>query len=443
MRHFLNKTFFFLLLSCCSIVLFGQGTPDWLDADVRLVQFSDKVYLTGYAEGNINAEETLEKAIERVKTTAQGNLLESIRVNMKSNTQSNIEAASFGNNYYETETFSNQTLKNTAAEIVGMKVESYFDKKTKIISAFAYTKRQEVVNYYKNILSVNISQVEGVLQTAQNLETNKEKTKSRQQCETIIPLFSRIRYAQDMLITIDSKISADDLQQAKIEQLYNTFTQLQARLDVKYELIDNLKNSLSKNIIQIDGFLQTAKELEASGEKPKARNQCEEANKLFIKIRTLQDSLLLIEPKISINDLQQVKTEQFHSEITQMSARLAQATLVYVESIEDLFGQKVNIVANKLKANLAVNGCSFTDESEKSDFRLTINAKTRESSTSNDIVYCYADITIELYDNHKGKAVFNDDLSEKGGSSSADKAARKAMENAVTQIINKISNWIK
>ncbi|MDL2262351.1 hypothetical protein LJC11_02485 [Bacteroidales bacterium OttesenSCG-928-I21] len=444
MRHFLNKIFFLLfLLLCYSVVLFGQESPDWLDVDIRLVRFSNKAYLTGYAEGNINTGETLEKAIERIKTTAQGNLLESIRVNMKSHTLSNIEATSIGNNYYESETFSNQIQKYTIGEIIGMKVESYFDKKTKIISAFAYVNRIEIISYYKSILSADVSQVEGLLQTIQNLEINKEKNKARQECKIVKPLFSKIRDIQGMLIAIEPNIPNEDLQHAKIEQYYNIFTQLEARLDIKYELIENFKSNLSKSIIQIEGLLQTARELEISGEKPKARQQCESAQKLFITLRTIQDSLSLVEPKISANDLQQAKTEQIYNDLTQMSARLSQATLIYVESNEDLFDQKVNIVANKLKAELAVNGCSFTEDTANSDFTLRINAKTRESSTSNNIVFCYVDIVVELYDNNKQKTVFNDELAEKGGSSSLEKAARKAMENAVPKIINKISNWIK
>jgi hypothetical protein len=193
----------------------------------------------------------------------------------------------------------------------------------------------------------------------------------------------------------------------------------------------------------VEGLLQTAQDLVNNSEKPKARQQCEMAKPLFDKIRLIQDSLSAISPDISTEDLQQKKVEQLYNTLTQMSAQLAQAVLVYVESSEDLFGEKVNIVANKLKAEMAVSGCSFIDDAAKADFKLTIHAKAREGSKTENIVFCFADVAVELYDTHKQKTVYSDELAEKGGSTSQDKASRKAMENAVAKIINKISNWIK
>jgi hypothetical protein len=347
MRRSLVAVFCFIFC----FLLKGQDKPVWIESDTRSVTYSKEIFITGFAEGNINSGETAEKAVERIKTTAQNNLLESVRLNMQSHTQSSMDAVSSNNRYEETETFSNQTSKSVAAEITGMKVESYFDKTTNYIYAFAYVNKHELIGYYKSNLLMNVSQIEGLLQTANDLEVNGEKAKARRQCEAATPLFDKVRLAQDMLTAIDAKITAEDLQQKSVEQLYNT--------------------------------------------------------------------------------------------LAQMSARLAQAVLIYVENSEDLFGEKVNIIANKLKAEMAVSGCSFTEDIEKTDFKLTINAKTREGSAFNDIVFCYVDVAVELYDMHKQKTVYSDELSEKGGSSSHEKAARKAMENAVVKIINKISSWIK
>jgi hypothetical protein len=439
----MRQTSLVIFFALVYLALLGQDKPLWLDNDFRSLQFPSSSFLTGYAEGNVNAGETAEKAVERIKTTAQNSLLESVRVNMKSNTQSSTTAVSAGNNYSETEMYNSQTSKSADAEITGMKVESYTDKKTNYIYAFAYANRYEVIGYYKSILSTNISQIEGLLQTAQNLETNKEKAKARQQCEITKPLFDKVRYAQDMLTAIDAKISAADLQQTKIEQMYNTLAQLQARLDVKYELIDNYKGNLEKNITQVEGLLQTAQDLVNNSEKPKARQQCEMAKPLFDKIRETQKSLSGIAPDISTEDLQQKKVEQLYNTLTQMSARLAQAVLVYVESNEDLFEKKVNIVANKLKAEMAVSGCSFTDDAAKADFLLRISATTRESSVVEGIVFCHADVAVELYDTHKQKSVYGNEISQKGGSSSAEKAGHKALSDVAIKIAKELKNWVQ
>jgi hypothetical protein len=439
----MKKKSFILLYILTSFALFGQERPDWLDEDLRNVQFSTQTFLTGFAEGNMNGDEMLDRAIERIKTVAQSALLENIRVSMKSNTRSEMNSISSNGNYNEYESLLNSTEKSTNAEIVGMKVESYFDKKTKFVYAFAYVNKHELIGFYKAKLSSDIVQVEGILQTAKNLEANKEKDKARQQCTAIKPILNKISSSQELLISIDPKIAIEDLQQAKIKQLLDDFAQIQARLDIKYELLEKYQNRLTTSMTQIEGLLQTAKDLENSGEKPKARQQCETAKNILVTVRSIQDSMVMVEPKIASNELQTAKTEQFHNEITQMSARLAQAVLVFVESDEDLFGEKVNIVAHKLKSELAVNGCSFIDEAEKADLKFKINVSTRTSSSSENVVFCFVDVSYELYDTHKQKVVFSDEIAEKGGSTSQDKAARKAMESAVNKIINKISTYLK
>jgi len=126
-----------------------------------------------------------------------------------------------------------------------------------------------------------------------------------------------------------------------------------------------------------------------------------------------------------------------------MQVRLAQAVFVHISGKENLFGKSENIIANKVKADLAHKGCSFVDNAEKADFRLKINANVRLSSQSDNLIFCYADVEIELFDNHKQKAVFGDSFSEKSGSSSQEKAGRKAMEDAANIIAEKITKWLQ
>jgi len=124
-------------------------------------------------------------------------------------------------------------------------------------------------------------------------------------------------------------------------------------------------------------------------------------------------------------------------------ARLAQGIYIYVENNEDLFGQKVDIVANKVKAVLAANGCSFTGNNEQADFTLRISVTTRASDNPGTIVFCYTDTAIELYDNHKQKIMYSDEIAQKGGSNSLEKAGRQAMSDTATKISEKLLPWIK
>jgi curli biogenesis system outer membrane secretion channel CsgG len=296
-------------------------------------------------------EKNITEETRQVKIESQTDLINKIRMQITSKTQSRMDANAVGGRYSERESFSSQSTAESSAEIVGMKVETYIDQKAKLVYAFAYAAKDELIGYYKSNLSVNINQIEGLIQTAQALEANSEKSKARRQLETAQPLFSKVRYAQDLLIAIDGSVSADDLLQTQTETLYNQFAQMQARM--------------------------------------------------------------------------------------------AQAVYVYVESHEDLFGKEVDIVANKLKSELALNGCSFVENTDTADFSLNLTATTRTSDRYAGMVFCYADVIVVLYDLHKQKAVYSDEIAQKGGSNSQEKAGRQAMSDAAQKITEKLIPWVR
>ena len=338
-----------IFLIVVSLSLFAQEKQAWMDARLRELKYPSNMYFTGFVYRVVEKSVTEETQI--AKQEAQTELIKKIRAQITAKTQNKIEAVSSNGKYSETESFSNQANIESSAEIVGMKFESYHDAKEKMVYAFAYVNKNELIDFYKGNLSLNINQIESFVKTAQDLETQKEKAKARQQLENTIPFFQKVRYAQDLLIAMDAKTSAEDLQQTKSESLYN--------------------------------------------------------------------------------------------QLTQMQARLAQGVYVYVESSEDMLGKKVDIVANKLKAELAKKGCSFIDKAEEADFTLRLKVSTRPGDESHGIVFCWVDTEVELFDHHKQKVVYGDNISDKDGSNTLEKAARKVMEKTVTKIAEKLKDWIQ
>ena len=344
-------TLAFVFLAIVFSTLSAQEKPDWLDESVRSMKFPATVFYTGFSYGDLAPNRSLQEVTQQMKTEAQADAVRKIRVRINATSQSSIATLSANGKYSETESFTNQSTTQADAEIAGIKSETYFDSKANRVYAFAYVNRYELIGYYKSNLSLNINQIEGFLQTAQDLEAQHEKAKARQQCEAAQPLFDKIRYAQDMLTALDSDVSAYDLQQDKTTELYNRATQL--------------------------------------------------------------------------------------------LAQLAQGIYVYVESRENLFGAAVDITSSKLKAELAVSGCSFTDHAEEADFYLKLRTSVRKSDSSNGLEFCYADASVELYDTHKQKVVYSDEIAQKGGSNTLDKAGRKALSDVASKIAEKLKNWIQ
>jgi len=421
--------------------LFGQARPDWIDEEIRAMQYPSEKYLVGFASGNLVGTENIAQATERIKNAAQGNLLESVKVNMSSSTRSQIIAENSNGQYYENESFVNQTAKNSAAEIVGMKTESYFDKKDKQVYVLAYASRSEVIEYHKKLLDFNLSQIDGLLSAARKLSDAKDNTTARSKCSEALSLFDKVDESQNMLIAVGSH-GTTDMQHERTKILLKSCLELQARLDPKFEILENLKNELSQKLMQTESLVKTCKDLVANGEKPKAKQQCESAKTLLNDIRRIQQSMRETDPSVTITMTEQNRTEKLDNEVKLLSAQLTQAVMVYVVDEEDLFGKKVNVIAGKLKSQMAVNGCSFTDDEERADFKLTIKSEIREGSESNGLVFCFADVSIDFFDSHKQKSVYSDDLSEKGGSTTKEKAARKAMENVANQIMKSIAPWL-
>ena len=219
-----------ILFISVSLTLYGQGVPDWLDEDFRRMKYPDNVYFTGFAYGEVSAARSLQDATQQLKTEAQADLSRKIRVQITSLSQTATSSTSHNGRYSENETFTGRAAAESSAEIVGVKTESYYDAKTRLVYAFACVNRDELEGYYKSSLGMNLTQVEGLLQTVGSLEAGNEKAKARQQLEAVQSLFAKVRYAQDLLTAVDINATPDDLQQQKTEQLYNTFAQMQARL---------------------------------------------------------------------------------------------------------------------------------------------------------------------------------------------------------------------
>ena len=336
------------ILVLVSFALQGQVKPSWTSASEREANYPQRFFFTGYIEGNVQRDETVEEAKNRLLKDAQGLLTDGIRVTIRS--QSATRTVSTDTHFNAVFEASVQTASEV--EIAGINSEpTYHDSRTGIVYAFAYVSRHELAGYYKGNLAMNLAQAEGLLKTAQDLEASGEKGKARGQCEQAIPLLARIRTAQDLLTAIDVNITPDGLHQAR--------------------------------------------------------------------------------------------TEALHNKLVQMMAQLAQAVYVYVESDERNFNQSSTIISNRLKAALSAKGCSFTDDPAQADFRVKITATTRLHGVEHGLTVCFADVAVALFDVKRNRSVFHDEFSQKGISTTKEAAGRKAHEDAAPAIVDKFSQWIE
>ncbi|MCL2416698.1 MAG: hypothetical protein FWD02_02020 [Bacteroidales bacterium] len=245
----MQKFSIILILSLVSLALFGQVKPSWTNASMREINFPSNVFFTGYTQGTAHRGESIAEATQRLSRDAQGLLVESIRVRVESATTSQTISTQINQNERLTSEFISEVRTTTTAEVVGMNTETFHDRETGLIHAFAFVNRFELIGFYRANLSMNLTQIEGLLNTVQNLETNGEKARARQQLETAIPLIEQVRYAQSLLIAIDQNSSPENLQLQRTEQLQNSFIQQQARLaQAVYVFVESSENLFGANV---------------------------------------------------------------------------------------------------------------------------------------------------------------------------------------------------
>ncbi len=211
----------------------------------------------------------------------------------------------------------------------------------------------------------------------------------------------------------------------------------------KYEIIGYYKANLNMNIQQIEGHIQTAKELEQKREKVKAKDEFNKTLPFFDEIQKAQGILSALDKNLSDADLKMEKTMNLYNEVIQANARLEQGVLVYLATEEDLFGEKVIAIENGLKAILAENNCSFTKNEADADWKIIIEAASREYNYSNKVYFSYVDAKVELYKAPSEKHVYQNEFEQKGAHSKSYKAAAQKAYNEVSNLISeKILNWI-
>ena len=229
MKKQINKRFVpviiaLVLLPC--IALAQNNAPLWLDSDVRNMQYPQESYYSGFSEVAVAPGEGQEKALNRAKQVAMGELSERVRVMVSSN-KTSIDVSISGSDIEEQirSRFSSMVNTTSQTEVTGSKVESYYDAKSRTVYAFAYVSRTELKAYYQKQISLLLNKVEGTLQTAGKLVEKGYKIKARKQCESVIDAFALIFYAQDLLTAIDERADNSTLQQSRSEYLRNTLIQ--------------------------------------------------------------------------------------------------------------------------------------------------------------------------------------------------------------------------
>jgi hypothetical protein len=173
----------------------------------------------------------VDAATARLKKEAQADLAQKIQVKI-----SNAEALVSGSRIMNAtediaQLYVSVTTTESVMEMVGMKTESYYDKRHKTLYAFVYAERREAATYYKKSIALLLQQAEAALQSAEQLERNAIKAKARQQCIKAKEHLAQTEAAQGVLAALDGNVADEDLQHERSQELQTAAVQVWARLE--------------------------------------------------------------------------------------------------------------------------------------------------------------------------------------------------------------------
>jgi len=236
---------FFLIIFPFAVL--GQNTPRWLDASYRDFQYPVNTFYSGF----VSADATNE-TLKNVENEAKRKLIESIRVNIKSELVS--ESVDKGTKESLRE-YNKESLQSSAeAEIAGITVESY--KSNNTVYAFAYVNKYELLGYYKSSLTVDLNKVETVIDESNQLVAAGKKMSAKRKIEEAKTIFERIQFYRNLLVAVNPNANENDLQTQRYNNLQRTVLQMSITLEqstfVFLECSYELKNNKEDNAFERD-----------------------------------------------------------------------------------------------------------------------------------------------------------------------------------------------
>ena len=152
----MRKIFVFTVCLGLSFGAYAQKAPFWLDPYQREAKYPNNQYLVGLNSELVGKKESLGPIYKQLNQMSRNQIIESIHVNVKSETVMNISIV----NTESTQLLDQNSVSISNAELVGLKFENYYNKKKKTAFSFSYVSIAELIDYNFAIIRTNTSAID-------------------------------------------------------------------------------------------------------------------------------------------------------------------------------------------------------------------------------------------------------------------------------------------
>jgi len=459
----MKNYFVILLLLLVNFQLTNAQTPNWVNSSQRKFNYPDSLYLVGFASNIGSSNMQINDMLTNLSDLAKKDLIESIHVSIRSSSTLQIEETKKNiSEYYKQ---SSESLSK--AEIAGLKIETYYDKNSNTGYAFAFALKSEVINYYKNIISLKTSTIANKINEAKlYLSTNNNQNALKTYAQTLA-YFREIENAKFLLFAL-GKTANEYHQTDEVNRLYLQIKEEINRIYESEQIILRAKKAeievkfnqpipepieiiaISKNKNGVEKILSNVPVLFINKDVQYCNATTDNTGsaKCFINKVSSTEKIQVVSAIIDLSsylgiDSIDAKNEILKSFSVSTDIKLIASGLTFWISSEeyDLNSNKLSIplIEPKIKESLSDINCTFVDDPNIADFKIQLLTKVRKGNTAFDMCFSYLDATVSILDLSANKEIYkNSFVNIKGGGNSYERASINSYNKAAEKISSEL-----
>ncbi len=209
----MRKQLLLIAFVCFNVGVYAQkDAPFWLDPYQRESKYPADQYIVGLNSELVGKKQSLSAIYKNLNQASRNQIIESIHVNVKSETVMNISIV----NTESTQLLDQNSVSISKAELVGLKFENYYTKKKKTAFSFSYVKIQDIIEFNLDIIKVNTAAIDKNVAIANTSIANGNKEKAIDLLFESQVKLKEINQAAVMLMALDQD---DQLDFNKIGQM--------------------------------------------------------------------------------------------------------------------------------------------------------------------------------------------------------------------------------
>ena len=229
------KRLIVICIALLPLLAAAQGQkPKWCDAEDRRQMYPEDEYFVGYQSGFIRNGESLDEAVARIKTEAQGDAAQRIQVHIHSTTVDAVQSAqqqtAKGLDEDIVRLFRQQTNTTATLDIPNLQALTWNNPSTREVAAVVYTRRSDFVRFYDRQIESILGKMEVAIESALEYERQGSQIKGRTTAEDALRLGPQVEYAQRMVALADVNATLNDLQMSRYTSVVKQLSDIVARL---------------------------------------------------------------------------------------------------------------------------------------------------------------------------------------------------------------------